>query len=81
MEWDRFLNLKYQYVKYLHLKYQMSEITAKVKTPTGDRISQCDIFQDVEVVEEIKLTGATMELKTITFPYIICLESFFIYST
>jgi len=52
----------------------MSEITAKVKNPIDDRISQCDIFQDVEIVEGLKLNGAIMELRTITFPYIICLN-------
>lgn len=54
-------------------KYQMSEITAKVRLPR-ERISQCDIFKDIEVIENITLNGTEMELKTITFPYVICLN-------
>ena len=51
----------------------MSEITAKVRKADG-RISQCDIFQDITVVENIRLEGTEMEVKTITFPYVICLN-------
>ena len=51
----------------------MSEITAKTRDPKG-RISQCDIFHDVTVVENVKLEGAEMEIKRITFPYVICLN-------
>lgn len=52
----------------------MSEITAKVRKPLNERISQCDIFQDVDIVEGLKLDGTIMELRTIMFPYIICLN-------
>lgn len=52
----------------------MSAITAKVRIPIEERISQCDIFQDIEIVEGLKLEGTTMELKTIMFPYVICLN-------
>ena len=48
----------------------MSEITARVRLPI-DRISQCDIFHDITVVENIKIEGAEVEMKTITFPYVI----------
>ena len=51
----------------------MSEITAKVRKPI-DRISQCDIFQNITIVENIKLVGTEMEVKSITFPYVICLN-------
>lgn len=51
----------------------MSEITAKTRKPI-DRISQCDIFQDISVVENVRIVGAEVELKTITFPYVICLN-------
>lgn len=51
----------------------MNEITAKVRKPI-ERISQCDIFHDVTIVENIKVNGTDVELKTITFPYVICLN-------
>ena len=51
----------------------MNGITAKARAPI-DRISQCDIFQDVTVIEDIKLEGTEMEIKRITFPYVICLN-------
>ena len=51
----------------------MSEITAKTRKPI-DRISQCDIFQDITVVESIRIDGAEVEMKTIAFPYVICLN-------
>lgn len=51
----------------------MSEITARARKPI-DRISQGDIFQDITVIENVKVNGAEMELKTITFPYVICLN-------
>ena len=51
----------------------MSEITARVKQSL-DRISQCDVFHDITIVENIKIQGDEMELKTITFPYVICLN-------
>lgn len=51
----------------------MSEITAKTRNPIA-RISQCDIFQDITVVENVRIEGAEVELKTITFPYVICLN-------
>ena len=51
----------------------MSEITAKVKQPI-DRISQCDIFHDITVVESMSLNGNEMEIRSISFPYVICLN-------
>ena len=51
----------------------MSVITAKTKQPIS-RISQCDLFQDISIIENVKLVGNEMELKTITFPYLICLN-------
>lgn len=51
----------------------MSEITARVRQPQ-DRISQCDIFRDITIIEGVRQNGAEMILKTITFPYVICLN-------
>jgi len=51
----------------------MSEITAKVRQPI-DRISQCDIFHDITIVENLNVVGAEVELRTINFPYVICLN-------
>lgn len=51
----------------------MSEITAKTRTPI-DRISQCDIFEDMTIVENVKILEGELELQTIKFPYLICLN-------
>lgn len=51
----------------------MSEITARVREPI-ERISQCDIFRDITVVENITRMTNEMVIKTITFPYVICLN-------
>lgn len=52
----------------------MSElITAKIKKPIK-RISQCDIFKDVDILENFIKRGNKIEIKQLNFPYVICLN-------
>lgn len=48
-------------------------ITAKIQKPI-ERISQCDIFKDVDVVEYVKETEGKVIVSTLHFPMVICLN-------
>lgn len=51
----------------------MTQISAKTKIPLT-RVSQCDIFHDLEVVEDIIYSGNGIEVKSLLFPLMICLN-------
>ena len=50
-------------------------ITAKVKKVNQDhRIFQCDIFHDIEIVENIKQKSDGIDVTFLNFPLVICLN-------
>ncbi len=38
------------------------------------RISQCDIFKNIDILEKILIIDSKIELTKITFPYVICMN-------
>ena len=48
--------------------------SAKTKTTALNRICQCDLFQDIELIEKIDFTPDTISIKKITFPCVIVLN-------
>lgn len=52
----------------------MSEITANKNESPEQRISQCDIFKDIIVIENIRFEGNKLIEREIKFPYVICLN-------
>ena len=53
----------------------MSQITAKT-TPILEvnRISQCDLFHDIDIVEQIVEKGNKIEIRQLHFPMVVCLN-------
>ena len=50
---------------------KISAITLK---RTQTRICQGDIFQDIEIIEDINATKSIVEVKKISFPFVVCLN-------
>lgn len=49
-------------------------VSAKSRAPQLKRISQCDLFQDIEIIESVNQDNDRLYVKRITFPYVICLN-------
>jgi len=49
-------------------------ISAKIKNQTIQRISQCDIFQDLTIIEKFNKENDKISVQYIKFPLIICLN-------
>lgn len=52
----------------------MIQISAKIKRNQEQRISQCDIFHDIEVVEKISERDNGIQISYLHFPLVICLN-------
>ena len=52
----------------------MMQISAKTKKTTEKRISQCDIFHDIDVIEQITERDEGIAVSYIHFPLVICLN-------
>lgn len=52
----------------------MSIVTAKTLVSPNDRIYQCDIFREIEIVESLVEHGKRIEIKRLQFPMVICLN-------
>lgn len=50
------------------------KISAKKSNKVNERISQGDIFQDIEIIEDICIEESILSIHKISFPYIICLN-------
>lgn len=49
-------------------------ITARTSINPNDRVCQCDMFHDIEIVENLSEQGAKIEVKRLQFPMVICLN-------
>ena len=52
----------------------MNQLTAKKYEYATDRISQCDIFKDIVVIESFTTSGNRLTTREINFPFVICLN-------
>ena len=52
----------------------MTQISAKIKKTEGNRINQCDIFHDIDIVECITEGADGVSVSYIRFPLMICLN-------
>ncbi len=52
----------------------MTQISAKTKLSTENRINQCDIFHDIDIVEKIEEESKGIKITYIHFPLVICLN-------
>lgn len=52
----------------------MTQISAKIRNSNETRISQCDLFHDIDIVEKIKEGDNGIEITYIHFPMVICLN-------
>lgn len=52
----------------------MSQITAKVKTKDSNRISQCDIFHDIDIVENVEQINEGINVHYLHLPLVIVLN-------
>lgn len=50
------------------------KISARVPKKTPDRISQGDIFSNIEIIEKIEVKGNKLVVTKICFPYVVCLN-------
>lgn len=57
-----------------YIKLVMMQISAKTKKTTEKRISQCDIFHDIDVIEQISERDEGIAVSYIHFPLVICLN-------
>ena len=53
---------------------QYLKISAKKSKIQSEHISQCDVFQDIEIIENFEIKKSLITVKKISFPYIICLN-------
>ncbi len=53
---------------------KLQKISARQKKKPLSRISQCDIFHDLRLIENYHLAGDTIAIDEIAFPYLICLN-------
>lgn len=49
-------------------------ITANKISPPDNQICQCDIFKDIQIIEDIQVADTQLHQKSIIFPYVICLN-------
>jgi len=55
--------------------HQSLKISAKKIQPLNlKKIYQCDIFENIEVIESLDINGSKLDIKKIIFPYVICLN-------
>ena len=52
----------------------MIQISAKTRVSQNDRICQCDMFHDIDVVERIVEDDLGIEVKKLHFPMVVCLN-------
>lgn len=52
----------------------MTQISAKIKSNPELRINQCDIFHDIEIVENIEESKDAIKVTYLHFPLVICLN-------
>lgn len=52
----------------------MTQISARIKAQTETRINQCDIFHDIDIVENIEESNDGVMITYIHFPLVICLN-------
>lgn len=50
------------------------KISAKATSSAPPRISQGDIFKDIDIVESLQITGSEATVRTLHFPFVICLN-------
>ena len=50
------------------------KISAKKATRAKERVSQGDIFQDIEVLEDIEIEKSVIRVQKILFPFVVCLN-------
>lgn len=50
------------------------KISARVPKKTPERISQGDIFSNIEIIEKIEVKGNKLIVNKISFPYVVCLN-------
>ena len=50
------------------------KISARVPKKAPERISQGDIFSDIEIIEKIEVIGNKLIINKISFPYVVCLN-------
>jgi len=50
------------------------KISAKKKIPVLKRITQGDIFQDIEIIEHINIDKSQVRIDRIVFPFVVCLN-------
>jgi hypothetical protein len=53
---------------------QKLKISARKSKTNLQRISQGDIFSDIEVLENIEIKGSKLEIKKLYFPFVVCLN-------
>jgi hypothetical protein len=69
------MNKKPQKELQLNTKQQGSlKISAKRITRTLERLSQGDIFQDLEIIEHLDVKKSIITVKKISFPFTVCLN-------
>lgn len=49
-------------------------VSARVKTQQSERIAQCDIFENIEIIESVTVDDNKLHINRINFPYVICLN-------
>lgn len=50
------------------------KISARVPKKTPERISQGDIFSNIEIIENIEVKESKLIINKISFPYVVCLN-------
>lgn len=70
------MNKEHQKESLLNIKQQVfsEKISAKKSKENLGRISQGDIFQDIEILEDVYVEKSIITVKKISFPYVVCLN-------
>ena len=54
---------------------QLLKISAKkIQQTNQNKIFQCDIFENIEIIESFEIDGSKLNVKKIIFPFVICLN-------
>ena len=57
-----------------YIRLVMTQISARTIVSQADRICQCDMFHDIDVVERIIENDMGIEVKKLHFPMVVCLN-------
>lgn len=63
-----------QYTKSIQELSKPEIISAKTTNMIPEKISQCDIFEKIEIIENLQIDKSLITVEKISFPYIICLN-------